>query len=539
MDYISPSLQDLHLSLSQIKKVYFPAKLSARATLMDVLQSIDEFVREGTLDFNDPSLAQAIVGAWIACFKSIYKTYRFPYLWSPENSDLFRLLKEALRLSKKNREIILEDGTTVMNELSEKKALEYILMFYHLLFSENATVKRSLQPLYLKLRAKQVDLIKLRQLLISTIQKSFDNLEHDVEKIMKAIPKDETIHRKVSDLHNHYTVQKEKQRETSYWYRYWPQDQSRYFTAQMGEAITHALPPDDRGEELSLNQHIRMGALLYIMESVQSGELYDLCAKALQLEKTKLKHFDSHTKLECLLAFKEYVNLSSNLNVLENYGKYHFKENNQLKSIHVKISTLRDDLEKMIHAALQNERDNLQKQSWPATYYLGTTGEILLSAPFFGLGCLAGMTASSMNMMVRPMIFLGNAFNVVGTNVFGLSHSILGLMVAKVVTEQTLMRAFGKTFEAVGKKLGYLTLGLLVGTPLDLVHKAVNNYCRYNLYLYEHYYDPVLMKNVDVDFLRCLRNLPSEIFAEDKKALLMKFAQENNCLESQPRLGLT
>lgn len=524
MGYVPPNIEEMSAAIEVVKKEYTRKQRAQIVTALELTQKVLSNASQEK-DADQKLLGDASVGLWmmlrehIECPDRWWDRYHFfqpefkeGYLFNT-GSRLYSSLSNALQHDKE------------LNPIDPRAKLIHIEKFYNYFFGSSIENASEISQWRQDLEKNGIKADELKAITEKLMRNILNDMPCELMNLLNAIPTDQAIHQKMETLHDTY-IDKKTQSQHSH---FKIQNKDRKFSAQMAQALTQKLPTDDKDDDLSRAQRIRMGALICIMQSIKKGywirsanhsELYKLCSDALNNE---LKNFPELTEQACLLAFRNYIMSNENLDDIERYGKKHFSKDNQLRFIDVKINKLVRELDEIIE---QTSHKLNNKSKWPATNYLGKFGAMVLAAPFFGIGSLLGLTASESNVMVNPKVQSGNALNQLGNAALGLSHNYLGLMAASYIIQSTLIRAFGKACEAGGIMLGYGLFGT-AGFAIDLSCKGFKRFCLYHIYLYENYYDPILMKNVDIDFLRTLVNLPDVVLDQQKQQKLNKLAKEN------------
>lgn len=529
MSYTRPKLIKLLSDYKHLKESCSAETEDRRkmaATLEAVSAIIDAQLGQDETKF--PELNDGLLGAYLYTHDKINQEY---YLHSPEfqsgriyssGSQLYSHLSKALELSDQNK-------------VSAREQLIYINKFHQFVKSHQAELEEKLgssnthvQDLLISIRAALV-----RQLTLLT---------NPIAKIENAIPTELAVTKHMNHLPADYAQARNTTRAKSWFFSRKP-NQDNVFLAQLAKAVS-STPSEEDESELPANgftrsQRIKMGALLYIEKSIASkyyfrsprnSHLYRESIKILNM--TKEENLDNDQQLACINAFKSYIDDNQVRLSIEQYGNKLFGENNLLVNVDAKLGHISREI-----LSMQRFLESSLAKQWPTTATFATVGMILGAAPGYGIGSFLGTMFSQGNTM-RPFTSVaGNGVGHAATVIFGetTSAGFYSLSFGNMIVASILSRGFAKVFELVGMAAGGV-VGGSVGFTFDLTHKVLQDLCIKYLNYYDHH--PDQMRNADTELVKCLLELPAEIFATDKKNQLLYTAGMDNEEEQQSKFAL-
>lgn len=523
MGYKAPTLNGLTTSVSILTKKYTNDN-PTRRQLIHLLELIHSFIHDiqiNNQDIPEKELHEICMGAWVFCQESIAANY---HLLNPEyspgyfvntGSKLLKLINEQLRISKDN-------------ELDDKRKLIYLEKFYNFIIKNQPYhLGGDIKDVHKVLNDGNMHILTLRHELKHITKNVLHRVCSDVDKYIKAIPTEKAIDFHLSDMPTEYHTFTHKTRPPI-WGTTKFENNTREFHVQLAQAVSALMGPKFAGKRtlakdvLSREQRIEMGALLYIMQSIDNeytflsptrSRLYNKCREILNID--NIADMDRNKMLDCITAFKNFMRDNDSLEALEKYGIEHFENENLLCPIDRKMDKIERDLNEMIKCV---ESDTLT--CWSAARFLGTVGA-MAAAPFgYGWGNMIGYFASETDYAVQPKLALGHGLNDLAVAYVARTAGYLGFLTADRTIQYTLERAFGKVLEQMFMLAGFAAVGFtgyLVFKVSVEGYKYVSGKLRDAVSKID---DPVLASEIDIDFINCLCNLPTEVFSEENKLRL-------------------
>jgi len=512
MTYILPNLNDIitQVQLIDLKSL---GENAERLKLAEMLVKISNLIEsQNQLESSSKEeLRASLVGAYMYGLESIAQEY---YLHSPEfksgymynsGSPLYSALEKILKLD-------------AANQITARECLIYINKFYQFI-------------------EKNKDDIDGQQQLLTNVKTMLDKqlnlLTNKIAKTVNAIPTEKAVTRNMDQLPENY-AQKKVIAHNNSWFGI-KENKSRIFLTQLAKAIStikcqeeENLPPN----VFTRSQRIKMGAVLYITSSIaneyyirspNNSILYAECRKLLNAPNED--NLDETQRLACLTAFKSYIEDHSARGAIEDFGLTHFKTREQLKTdktLHEKDINLLEHIDPILEniakqiALMQDSLNKSLISKWPVTTSFATVGMILGAIPGYGVGSALGLDLSD-GQSARPLKkTIGQGIGRLATAYFG-TTSLIGyfaFLAGDFIVASSLSRAFAKVFEVVGMAAGGV-VGGAVGFTFELTYKGLREVCIQYLDFYDHH--PDQMRNADVELIRCLLELPPEIFALEKQ----------------------
>jgi len=506
-DYTIPQLQDLFAGPKIVKERYLrdtSVPNPARLELIDILNAtVDLLKQHDTTTSNIPEmeLREIGVGAYIFCFESIAARYR---LLNPEfsggyffnsGSKLYQLLLQQLKMS--------ED-----NKIDDRSKLILLSKFYNFMFKKN---KKATSACLLenKMTFNTVELY-VRQ----TLKSAFNHVDVEANKLIKAIPTESAIDSKMVNMQDDYLAKADSD------------NPDRKLLVKLVVAVS-TLIPANKDNDLDLQKHflkrtqrIKMGLLLYIMQSILDtyslrspagrSALYNLCRETLNID--KLTDIDSYTKLACLSAFETFITDGKNIEKLESEVKQY---------VDPKIHQIRKQVDKMIET-LANTHP--QRKLSPVTLGLAKIGALIAAAPGYGSGYAIGYTLSQTNEVVGPKLAVSKVTSFAMALILHDAGNYLGYFASNMIVDAALERAFAKVFESLAMLVGTAAGGMLGLIIYDLTFETLRDLCVLVVHLHSKI-DPNLAKDFDPKFVECLLELPAEVFSADLKIKVQSITQ--------------
>lgn len=476
-----------------------PDRLFLISSLKAILKYADEAELEE--DLNEQLFIELLVGITIFCIIYIEKDLGYIH----RHSQLKDLLTTALDINKDN---ILDNHEKLIYLKSFAKFIETNLDNYELMafFHEqnlsyenfNLEVGKTL-TLYLELITKEL------------------------KAITQSIPLEQVIDKKIACLAIDYQQKKRFFRAK--------ENSQRVFLIQLAEAISVLQPANNLigSSEVSPSEIIKIGALIYFMESINSeyyfssptrSRLYECCQEI--LKKKDLSDFNDETKIICLLAFKNFIANQDNLVKLEQFGKTQFTDKNLLMARSQTFYQISSALDKKLQALLASTNISF----WGGTIIGGLTG-LALAPAGYGAGAFIGHVFGQSNVTIPAKLILSTGLNQLGIAYFGETGGFLGFMAADKIVQSVLKRAFAKVFESIALIGGFAT-GAVVGfVVFDLSVAGLKSLCKWYVKEAHKLDDPFKLQRTDPKFIEFLLSLPDKEFSlENKNAI--------NALMDQP-----
>ena len=511
VDYVSDKYGDGSRKplTNLLKAVRELSPLCADDETSDIEKDSDDEVQT----FPDENEARKILlGAWVLCLEEILLNY--PRLtpeeftifgWKIKGSCLFTLLNTHLNI-------------TVQNPLDDKSRLICLEKLYNALFGNDREILSNYEVTFLD--DYGINLTALKKQLKTAMKNVLHRIDNNISRLLTAVPVETVIQGNLDIIH--LTYQEEKSDGDTH--KYIAVNQEREFACQFLMAVSHILPdviPQEAktSTELSRSERIRIGAVLYIMQTINdeyyvrsplNSKLYKICCEKI----LNLSHHDNlnhKTRNDCLETFKTALSDNQFLQSIERYGREHYSNYNLLMHVDGRIHTIEDKLDIMLKTP--------PASNWPMTNLLSYMGGLLCMAPGYGLGVVVGDVASETESIVKPKVLAGRSINRLGTVLLGAAGGTLGFLAADFVIRSSLERLFAKVLEQAGYIIGRTTGGT-VGFAIDLSYKGLKRTCSYVLGLMDQVSDPTILKNLDREFLVCLLNLPDDVLSiEDQEHL--------------------
>lgn len=500
--YKAPSLAELIIKSKKIRSEYQGKNIS-RLELISLLEIVHESIEKTkvTQPLTETQLQSICIGCWIFCLEKIARHYK---VLNPafeigsffnSGSKLYQLILNDLNLSKSN-------------QINEQKKLDYLNQFYKYVNKEET----------LKIFEEKRLRINIKENLIKAMQNVLHRENNTAKRVLKAIPCEKAMDQKIANLHQEYKRQATKQ------------NPSRLFLINLATAISKDNPTLNDKLELatyyiSRSQRIKMGSILYIMQSIADtyrfhllrsprdhSILYQLCDD--QILVGCFKYLNNQTKLACYSAFLSYINDFRNRKKLEERINKQYANNlMSMHSIYIdqEMNTIANDLNRMIK--------KLKPQS-PSNVTLAMTGlgALVGAAPGYGTGYGIGYGCSLTDQSDQFKQKLSN-FTRYAMLVLFESGSYFGYYTADIVVNATLERFYAKIFEALGSLLCAAGFGATSFIIYDLSYETARNLCQLYLHLCKNV-DPTLLSQTDLRFVSTLLDLPENVFSYTKKEKL-------------------
>ncbi len=513
MSYILPNLNEI-LTLAKLMDLKSlnekPGRLKLAAMLAKISNLIE--IQDQSEGSNKEALCASLVGAYIYCLESIGQEY---HLHSPEfkngyiynsGSPLYSTLAKILKLH-------------ASNQVTTRERLIYLNKFYQFIEKNRDRVDEQLKDD--NLNHAQL-LINVRSMLI----KQLNLLTNTIAKTVNAIPTEKAITAHMEKLPENYNQKKAKAHSQS-WFGV-RNNRNRIFLAQLAQAVStikcheeEDLPPN----VFARSQRIKMGALLYITSSIaneyylrspNNSVLYTECRNLLNASNED--NLDETQRLACLTAFKSYIEDHTARGAIEDFGLTHFKSREQLntdKTLHKRDVNLLENIDpalENIAKQIESMQESLNKSilsQWPLTTTFATIGMILGAVPGYGVGSTFRLELSEGSSYSKS---IGQGVGRLATVYFGRAslRGYFTFLVSDFIIDSTLSRAFAKVFEVVGMAAGGV-VGGAVGFTFELTYKGLREVCIRYLDFYDHH--PDQMRNADAELIRCLLELPPELFS--------------------------
>ncbi|GEM_PF-5215316 len=580
MGYTVPTLQDLLDGISRVRSHYLEKKKEKkeqpnplRLQLLDILEAAGEWVKslDETVEPkpSETELKEILLGAYLFCIESIATKYRMlnpsfakGWLFNSGSNCYDALLSEL--------------GITQTNVIDDKHKPYYLNRFYNCAFDKYP------HQFAEKLHAKDLNEDTVNTQVFENIRAVYKYIDGDAKKLLKAIPTESAIDEKMVSLPKDYNKECRKRAKSSNPER----DQlARLVTALC--KVVNRITPAQSDEELdkhflSRRQRIKMGMLIYVMQSIAAtykarsprgnSVLYDLCCEALNIKDHN--ELDNSVKVACLSAYETFITDSKNVTELE--FEINRKEVNVIKlpsrssegisdeerlpedqhqehkSEKEKVLDAKDDDSKPLEFELPEikqqicidpvirkirketgsiidtlNNDQPKKIFSPVTIGMATLGGLIGAAPGYGAGYVIGYAIGQTNGAVGPKLGVTKVTDFAMTVILGDAGQYLGYFASNMVVDATLERAFAKVFEALGTLVGAATGGVIGLVIYDLSVKTLMNLCKLYLHLHDNIH-PDLARNADPKFIQGLLSSPPEIFSDDNKAHLQQITKKKS-----------
>jgi hypothetical protein len=529
MTYILPHLSEiLTVHLIDLKSLNENPERLKLATMLTKMSNLIE-IQNQSGDSNKEELCASLVGAYMYCLESIAQEY---HLHSPEfkngymynsGSPLYSILAKVLKLC-------------ATNQMTTRERLIYINKFHQFIEKHKDSVDEQLK----------VDNLNHVQLLInirSILIKQLNLLTNKIAKTVNAIPTEKAITIHMEKLPQNYS-QKKAAAHSQSWFGI-SENRSRIFLTQLVQAIStikcqeeENLPP----HIFTRSQRIKMGALLYITSSIaneyyirspNNSVLYTECRNLLNAPKED--NLDETQRLACLNAFKSYIEDHTARGVIEDFGLTHFKTDKTLHereiNLLVNIDTVLENIARQIDSMQASLNKSLMSQ-WPLTTTFATIGMILGAVPGYGVGSAIGLDLSEGQSSHPYSKSIGQGVGRLATAYFGRTSltGYFAFLAGDFIIASTLSRAFAKVFEVVGMAAGGV-VGGAVGFTFELTYKGLREACIRYLEFYDHH--PDQMRNADAELIRCLLELPPELFSLEKQNRIKYSLGDNEAVEKK------
>jgi len=467
--YQPPRFDELSKAVKNLKSEY-KNNNPGRLVWITFLIEYHHYV-ELNFNINDKTLHEATIGAWIFCLENT-KSLIF-------TSSFKDILNAHLKIDKKN-------------PLGEKDKLYYLSKLNHFIESEANHFKFAYKE-------------KLHQTMRFVLSMEC----HDEKRLLKAIPLEKSIDKKMLTLYGKYLERCAPKNKTN---------EERIFLAKFAVSICQLNPHNKTHQPndfMPRSKRIKMGALIYILQSIydtyytrspNNSDLYDLCDNI--LAKTFLR-LDPLTKLHCLQTFLDYINDYTNKENLENE-----MNKNQPAQIYIdkELSLIRQNTTSMIQKI--NTDSNVSR----ATSYSRKAGEFIGGAPGYGLGYTLGYVVSLTDPVDVFKDTLSKATNHTVRVIFNSSGYLVSHGSDRVL-RATLERLFAKIFESLGSAITAASLGIVSIVVMDFSYYTALRLWQLYRHL-THDKDPKEMQVEDIEFIQILLELPKEVYSDSKKKYL-------------------
>ena len=419
------------------------------------------------------------------------------------------------------------------NVLDEKKKLIYLEKFYSFIIkNDKFDIDGENKDINTVLSDGHTDTASLRHQLRDITKTVLHRVCADVDRIIKSVPAEKAVDFHLRDIRTEYQTF-HFQNGNPIWAANKFDNERREFHVQLAQAISALMRPRFKNPErltnqqaktaLTREQRIEMGALMYIMQSIDNeytflsptrSRLYNKCREILNID--SFADMDSKRMLDCITAFQNFLREENNLAALEKYGVEHFSDvGNKLLPLDRKTNKIERELNDMIVAI-----ENNTLTCWNVARFLGSVTAMLVAPIGYGAGNVVGYFASETDYAVQPKLTVGHGLNDFAVAYVARTAGYLGFLTADRTVQYTLERAFGKLFEQMFMLAGFAAVGVggyLVFKVSTEGYKFVSAKVRDAMGKID---DPEFADKVDVDFINCLCNLPPELFSEDKKLRL-------------------
>lgn len=509
MLYIIPQLQDMLDGINSVRVEYIKkceetgtTPNPERENLIDILEATASLIQDLQLSSymkDDLELRETCLSAYLFCLEQINSHYRY---LNPEHSVGY-IYNSGSKLYKILSKILLEKlKISDENKLSEQENLIYISGFYHQVFHKYGNIFVG------KLKEKKCEKTQVEKTVKDTIMSVAYHVIDDVNRLMKAIPTETAIDFKMETMPDDY-LQRVKDGNKKV-------NSERELLAKIGAAISELNPinlyVEDKKNFLTESQRIKMGFLLTIMQTVwdsyyikanvEKSILYCLCREALNI--TKIDDMDPALRVECLSAYKSYINGNGVINNIEIKVNEFLEEGKDADHIHAIMGKINDRTNTMIQELNQTDSSSFT----PFRITMGLIGALILAAPGYGAGYALSYVATRTSTAVLPKLALNEhvmrpmmefALNKNGTH--------LSYFAADLIVDATLIRELTKTCEMLGMLMGGAA-GVGLALMIEITYESLSSLTS----LYTHLSkNPLLAKSADPRFVDCLVNMPSEI----------------------------
>lgn len=524
MGFNAPPLSSLMDGVTAIARRYTHNDHKELIHIMDIVHSFIFEIQQAGVNLPEDELKQICLGAWVYCQEMINSEIKYRFLspaggWFNKGSDLHKWINEYLHVSKSN---VLDD----------KSRLIYLGKFYNFLNAHpNFYIKRQEHNIQDYLSAGHVDVLDLKAKLINIMQRLLHKVCADVDKAVTAIPTEETTHKNLLNVtniyHDYYNLHPHEKPPTRACHDY--KNPKREFLAQLAQALAVTIGSEmtpDRAvpyKDLTREQQVEIGICLFGEYSIDS-EYKFLSPERSRLFNTfrhiincTVKEMDSKDMVDCISVTKNFIQDYYHRKDMDQYGIKEFGENNHLHRIDSKIDEIQGQMDEMIKCVREQ-----RLTCWSVARFLGSVAAVIAAPMGYGLGNVMGYFASETDYAVQPKLTLGHGLNDLAVAYVARTAGYLGFLTADRTVQYTLERAFGKMCEQLFMLAGFTAVGVggylvfkasvegynfLAGKLQDAVITAK-----------EHH--PNLAREIDLDFINCLCNLPPEIFSDDKKVRL-------------------
>lgn len=510
-EYKAPSLLELIKRSKKIRSEY-KGKTSSRLELIFLLELIHEIIEQRYLKdklYSESDLQAACMGCWIFCLESIAQHYK---ILNPEfgigslfnsGSKLYQVMLTQLNIDKHH-------------QISDQIKLEDLNKLYKLIYKEENTISTEEPSIIELLRSKRVKIL-LKESLIQIMQDVLSRENHSEKRVLKAIPCEKAMDQKIMQLYLEYKRQAKKQ------------NQSRLFLINLAMAIcNNNLSEEDPKKIIDcfipLTQRIKIGCILYIMESIAesykfpmihspkaNSVLYKLCDEVLV---NCYKYLNDATKLSCLSAFASYINDFNHKKILEeDMNKKFFENNNRCIYIDPEIHVITNNLNRMM---------KILKPSSPSNVTLAMTGlgALIGAAPGYGAGYGVGYGISLTDQSDLYKKKLSGITRYAMEVLFDEGeYFTFNRYTANILVDATLGRFYAKIFEALAALVCAAGFGTISFIIYDLTYETACDLCKLYLHLSRNI-NPALLSQTDLKFVNTLLDLPEDVFSARKKEKL-------------------
>lgn len=473
------------------------AETSPHLQLADQFTTIIQFIAEQKKSMNEKTLRTTLIGTHVFFCETISQEY---YVHSPEfkvgylyssGSPFFSFIAKGINF----------------NDMSAQEKLFYLNKF-HQFITKQAAELEALKPKPIAVKELLSNIEKLLEYLLYI-------LTNTIEKLLNAIPTEQSISSNMDNLLEKYQEEKKIQLNNSWCSLFIYENKDHLLVAQLAKLIAgipcdKLIPP----AIMTLSHQIKLGMLLLIIETIgptywirsaTNSKLFDEAQKIISS-----KNLKPELVQESLAAFRNYISSHENRIKLNELAWEKLKDKNLLKNINTELDKICEKVKKI------ETRFDPACSKGSATQTLSVVGMTVGAAPGYAIGSLVGLAASE-----DPSLNLTKAtIGAVTSNICQMANpaGYVSFVMGDIIVRSTLSRLFAKLLEKIGMGLGY-GIGYGAGSLIDYSVEYSYRGFRKLSHLFLNYCDehPTLLDEEDRKFIQCLQELPEGLFSKEKE----------------------
>lgn len=404
-----------------------------------------------------------------------------------KNSISFRReLQQALHLNEKN---ICDPQTR----------LGYIIELFHFMERQAQLVSESNM---------------IRSLIVDAANKVFKRMIMTVTLYANILPLQKELDQALSSMDKAYLEAKKDSQPNP----------EREVYAQLASVLPLLLPVDQKtAEKDSLRSYtIKMGCLIYIACSINSewSVLYKLALNALNVN--RLRYIKFEKQMECLRAFKNYLNDANVRMQIDACSKELFGDKSLLNACDTRLDATSTEIDKMLDGSHHHMTIFSQMFS-----YVGEAVGVISGA---AAGALTTQTTWG-NVVREACCFVTHKMmELTGISVLTWGNAVAASFAANTFATVAIVVCFAKVLGELGKVVG-LGAGKTIDFSLEMTYEGMQSLCEKICEQCAH--DKEFAKNIDLSIIKLLARLPKEVVEGNQE--LLDFDEALHFLEQEEK----